>query len=523
MCAIVYQKDKRSGITYAYKSISHWDKEKKQSRAKRTLIGRVNEVTKEIQPTRGTRKAHGERVSSYARRRFYGAAHLLDAIGEKTGVAEDLKRCFPDAWEKILSIAYYLILEDRNPLSRFPKWALTHKHPYGGELSSQQSSGLFASIMEEGRDEFFKLQGKRRAGEEFWAYDTTSISSYSKLLKQVRRGVNKDHDHLPQINLALLFGEQSNLPFYYRKLPGNISDVKTVRGLLADMDFFGHKKIKLVMDRGFYSEENMNALYRDHVKFLIAPRKSVNFVKTELEKVREHVRDWQNYSKKHELHMHTVSTKWQYSHERPYKGDVLKENKRLYLHFYYNGDKALDDEKSFNNLLCSLQDELRSGKLRPEHKKQYEKYFSVTRTSKREVKITPRQQAIDEAKLNYGYFVLMSNEIKDAGRALDIYRNKDVVEKAFGDLKGRLNFSRALVSSEQCFDGKLFVEFIALIYLSYIKKQMQRKGLFKNYTMHSLLDELDLIECCEEPGHKTRIGEVTKRQSELFEAMGVVF
>ena len=29
--AIVYQKDKRSGITYAYESISFWDKEKMQN------------------------------------------------------------------------------------------------------------------------------------------------------------------------------------------------------------------------------------------------------------------------------------------------------------------------------------------------------------------------------------------------------------------------------------------------------------------------------------------------------------
>jgi hypothetical protein len=29
--AIVYQKDKHSGITYAYDSKSYWDKEKKQS------------------------------------------------------------------------------------------------------------------------------------------------------------------------------------------------------------------------------------------------------------------------------------------------------------------------------------------------------------------------------------------------------------------------------------------------------------------------------------------------------------
>ncbi|MFE6076776.1 hypothetical protein ACFVQB_20140 [Paenibacillus sp. NPDC057886] len=35
-------------------------------------------------------------------------------------------------------------------------------------------------------------------------------------------------DLLPKMNLSLLFGGVSNLPFYYRKLPGNISDVLTI-------------------------------------------------------------------------------------------------------------------------------------------------------------------------------------------------------------------------------------------------------------------------------------------------------
>ena len=51
--AIIYQHDKRSGITYAYDSHSYWDKEKKTSRAKRTLIGRVVPETGEIIPTDG--------------------------------------------------------------------------------------------------------------------------------------------------------------------------------------------------------------------------------------------------------------------------------------------------------------------------------------------------------------------------------------------------------------------------------------------------------------------------------------
>jgi len=35
MATTVYQTDKRSGITYAYQSVSYWDKEKQQSRSKR--------------------------------------------------------------------------------------------------------------------------------------------------------------------------------------------------------------------------------------------------------------------------------------------------------------------------------------------------------------------------------------------------------------------------------------------------------------------------------------------------------
>jgi len=56
---------------------------------------------------------------------------------------------------------------------------------------------------------FFGRQGRRRIETEYWAFDITTISSYSSVLKQVKNGVNKEHDRLPQINLALLFGEQS--------------------------------------------------------------------------------------------------------------------------------------------------------------------------------------------------------------------------------------------------------------------------------------------------------------------------
>lgn len=518
MATIVYQTSKQTGITYAYESVSYWDKQKQQSRAKRKCIGRVDSETKEIIPTK---RATIPRNAVF--RGFYGATYLFDAIGEKLGITADLKKCFPDNYKQILSIAYYLILEDRNPLSRFPKWAATHKHPYGENIPSQRSSELFASITEDSREHFFRLQGKRRVEHEYWAYDTTSISSYSKCLSQARYGVNKDHEPLPQINIALLFGEKSNLPFYYRKLAGNIPDVKTVKNLLADIDFLGYDKIKLVLDRGFYSEENINNLCKNHLKFLIATKVSLKFVKTELDKVRDSIRTWTNYNQKYDLYACSTTINWVYSQERPYKGDILKGERRMYLHIYFNSEKAIENEKDFNALLCKLQGELEGNTRNKEHEKQYAKYFDIKTTPVRGMKVTAKEDVIAEAKKNYGYFVLLSNEVKDPIKAIEIYRNKDLVEKAFGNLKERLNFNRTAVSSEQSLDGKLFVEFVALIYLSYIKKKMQDKNLFKRYTMQELFDEFDIIECFEQPGRKLRIGEVTKLQTELYEKIDISF
>ena len=60
--ATVKQLDKRSGITYVYESVSYWDKEKKQPRSKRTLIGRLGTATGTIVPTdgRGKRRTQKE-------------------------------------------------------------------------------------------------------------------------------------------------------------------------------------------------------------------------------------------------------------------------------------------------------------------------------------------------------------------------------------------------------------------------------------------------------------------------------
>jgi len=526
MASIVHQKNKKTGVVYVYESTSYWDKEKQQSRAKRKCIGKLDPDTNRVIPNRkpnppSKRKKPGPIRFDKVNHFFFGATYLFDQIIDHIGLKKDLQQCFPDIYRQILSLAYYLILEDKNPLSRFPKWASSHKHPFSKEIPSQRSSEVFATITDDARTQFFQLQGKRRMEKEYWAYDTTSISSYSKCLKQVRYGFNKDHDPLPQINLALLFGETSQLPFYYRKLAGHIPDVKTVKKLLADMSFMEFGKVKLALDRGFYSRENINALYQNHLKFLIAGKTQLRFIQDELDLVRNEMRDWTHYNSEYELYAYTKPIQWSYEQERPYKGDTLQEKRRMYLHLYHSGERALEHERSFNRLLFTLKTELETGQRRPENEKRYEKYFEIKTTPVRGTQIKPKNEVIAQEKRNHGYFCLLSNDIKEPIKALETYRNKDLVEKAFANIKDRLSLRRLSVSSEKSLDGKLFVEFIALIILSYIKKQMQDEKLFKDFTLQQILDEFDVIECFEYPGHPNQIGEITNKQKQLYKKMGI--
>ena len=522
MAAIVYQTNKKTGVMYAYESVSYWDKEKQQSRAKRRCLGRVDPQTKEIIPTRKRKGPQaGDRQTRQISRTFCGTTCLLDGIGDATGLQEDLKTCFPDRYRQIMSLAYYLAMESKSPLCRFPHWSALHRHPHGESINSQRISELLASITEQERQSFFQAMVKRRAEKEYLAYDSTSISSYSQCLRQVRYGKNKDHEHLAQINLSLLFGQQSGLPFYYRKLAGNIPDVMTLRKLIKDVNALGYEKIKVVLDRGFFSAANINDLYKHHLKFLIGAKLSLKMVQRQLEAVRERLRNWSNYSQIHRLYAFGQSITWDYVQDRPYKRDKLEADRRMYLHLFFSPEQALEDEQAFNIRLSEWQEELIGGNRHPDHEKFYSQYFDIKTTPVRGTQVIAKEGAIELAKRDYGYFALMSNDIKDPLTALEIYRNKDTVEKAFENLKERLNLRRVAVSSEQSLDGKMFVQFVALIYISYIKKKMQENNLFKSHTLQEVLDELDVIECFESPGRRPQFGEITKKQNELFIQLGI--
>lgn len=511
--AQIKQKDKRTGIVYVYEAESKWDPEKKQSRyGKRKLVGHVDPATGEVVPNRPTKPSA---ATPSAKREFCGACELLSAAAEESGVASALRHACPKDATRVLSLAQYMVCEGTAPLSRFARYAAVHATPYNKPISSQRSSELLASLGDGVRDAFCShLAGQHGEGDRLF-YDTTSISSYSEALSQVRWGHNKDRIPLPQINLAMLVGRESGIPLYYRKVAGNISDVSTVKTLIADMEPSVKGKVRVTMDRGFWSASNINAMMRQHWKFLVGMPSHLAMFKDAVVKGASDLRKWENYDEKSGVFGMRISHEWAYEEKKARKGDIVREMRRSYIYLFYDPRKNAEAEGRLASLLRQLKRELDADNRIEAHAGDYDRFFECRRG-----KWVGKDEAIASACSAAGYFALFSNEAMDAHEALALYRDKDAIEKRFGDAKNLLDFRTPKVSTEQTLSGKLLVLFIALVLSAWLRRRMRETGLDEEYTLAGLFDEVETIERYTKPGSRPRVLEVTSKQRAIFEKLG---
>lgn len=511
--AQIRQTDKRTGTVYVYEAEAKWDPERKQTRyGKRRLIGHVDPETGEVAPNRPMRASAS---SPGSKREFYGACALLDAVAEESGASAALKRAMPASWDQAMSLAYYMICEGSAPLSRFPRFAATHATPHGAPIASQRSSELLASIGEAERDAFCAALARRHGEGDRLFYDTTSISSYSEALSQVRWGRNKDRVPLPQVNLAMLAGRESGIPLYYRKVAGNVADVTTVKALIRDMEPSFSGKVRLVMDRGFWSAANVNAMMREHFKFLVGVPASLRLFKDAVDGHAPELRSWGNFDDATGLYGMRLPHEWDYEEERPRKGDVVKAKRRSYVYLFFDASRAAEAERDLAALLRACSRELAAGNRVEAHERYYDEYFEVVRG-----KPVGKDGAIAAATARAGYFALFSNEVMEPFEALAVYHDKDAIEKRFGDVKGLLDFRTPRVSTEETLAGKLFVVFVALVLAAWLRRRMKETGLDGEYTLEGLLDEVEAIERYTQEGRRPRVCEVTGKQREIFDRMG---
>ena len=144
-------------------------------------------------------------------------------------------------------------------------------------------------------------------------------------------------------------------------------------------------------------------------------------------------------------------------------------------------------------------------------------------TPKRGIKVSYNTEAISQYINRYaGFQAILSNDIKDPVTALQVYRDKDVVEKCFDDMKNQLDMKLLRVHSSEVVDGRLFVQFIALIYVSALRKKMRLSNLLENYTVRELLFEIETLTKIKYSGKYGHIlTEVTKPQRQILQDLEI--
>jgi len=512
MSRLVYHRKKETGYTYVYEVVEeHWDKEKMQMRSKQKCIGKLDPVTGELIPSKRLGK-HGDAALNpavTAMTTVTGPKILLEKIDQEIGLSKVLKKACPEHWELIMALSWYLVCTGK-ALAYAESWCQNHETPFEGDLASQRISEFLSNISEDERQTFFKLWGKQIAEHDYLCYDITSVSSYAEQNEFVRYGYNRDHEKLAQINLGMVYGQKSLLPVSYRQLPGSITDVVTVRHLLDQLDKLEYPKLHLVMDRGFYSQKNINALAEGGHNFTIGVPTNLKWVREEIDLVRDKIDgpECLNFVGKQALYVYSRLKSW---------GDTCR---RCYLHFFYDEQKFADDKIAFNTALLTYKEELEQGRRIPEHEEAYSNLFICHTTPKRGLKVTFNNTAIEEARKRYvGYQVLLSTKFKDPMEALKVYREKDAVEKCFDDLKNELDMNRLRVHNAGRMQSRMFIQFIALILLSQVRKVIREKMPKSGYTAKGLMMEMESLTTIHYSGkYNNKIAEITKAQREILVA-----
>ena len=90
--AIVKQTNKRTGLTYAYESHSYRDPETHKPKSRRRLIGRVDDVTGEIIPTRGRRRKSGLDADLDSTSETTVETVQVDILKEKDAIITELRQ-----------------------------------------------------------------------------------------------------------------------------------------------------------------------------------------------------------------------------------------------------------------------------------------------------------------------------------------------------------------------------------------------------------------------------------------------
>jgi transposase len=439
-------------------------------------------------------------------------------IASQTGIYDSLVGVFGEGTaDALISLAIMRVIRPgplRQISDQIDETYLPEMLSLGHELTSQYLSTLLSKT---GRD----MERRRRfcsslvSGEDAVVFDLTSFHSSSKLLGMLEYGRDYRSTGLPQVNFGLVHSLTSGLPFHYKLFPGSVSDIVTLRNLVAELKDMGIKRTEFVLDRGFYSASNICGLFDEGMGFTVPMPFNLKEAKMLMS---ESVKPLEDTTNAHVFNgsVYRVNETSSFIGEHSVRTIV-----------YQDDDRRNQEIKTLFSRLDAFEKRMKNTKWHPNIIKELAKsgdrdllkMFEMSRGDEGTVAVARRRNSVSAAENRCGKLILLTTSRRSWDELLAVYRKRNDIEADFSMLKSDLEGGVRYLSSNDSMEGMIFVEFLSLVLRTELLNRVRTADLADIWvpdivnTMNKL--KITLV------GSRWRLNEVTKKQRELYRKLGV--
>jgi transposase len=450
------------GRYYLYEVSSKWNKEKKRAQK---ITGKIlGRITEDKGFTPSGERAHSALQIKEASAKSSGMGPFVESV--ISDVLPALKKHFGCEAESIFC-ASLMRLAHQSPLKNmelhFKQDFLSEAFP-GVSLSDKKMTTLLKNIGGDRQkiNAFFKEFSK--AGEHI-LMDMTAIHSKSKEMSLNHQGYNSNGNFDPQANLLLLFSQTQHEPVYYRLLPGNIRDVKSVKLSLKEA---GISDAVFIADKGFYSADNIVELEKSELQYVIPLKRNHTLI------------DYKPLQKKGK------------------RG--LKHHFKFQERYIFCSIKKINESKTLYTFL--------DDRLRLEEEQSYLNRIDVQKEDRLSIK------EFHKTAHTFGTFTILTNlSEKTPLEIYELYKSRMEVETAFDAFKNTLQADRTYMQNDQSLEGWMFINYLSLLAYWRILKLLVSKELLSKVSIRDLLIHLSYIRKIRINGewHQAEITDKTKK------------
>lgn len=527
---------KIKGTTYIYYSYEHnYSSEKGYTVPKSTSIGKCTDdepdlmypntnflkffPSEELPETKGGAHRSGcLRIGTYlVLRRIIAEYHLDEMIGNIIGKNSGL----------FLDLAVYSIIAENNAGQYYPDYAFNH--PLFTDrmkiYSDSKVSAFINSITGDQSRAFLDEWNEKQDHSQkiYISYDSTNKNCQAGDIDFVEYGHPKEDTGAPVINYSVAYDRNNAKPLYYEDYPGSIVDVSQLQYMLEKAGGYGYKNVGFILDRGYFSKENIHYMDKYGYEFVIMMKGMKELVKSLVLEVKGTFEEDRRYSIR-DYKVSGITVKKQL-----YPSD----EKERYFHIFYNDRKRSSEHEAIEAKIDRMAECLHKheGTKYEIKGSGFAKYFDLIyyNKGKKDEKFMYGRELCDvineEIRL-CGYFVIIISEKMTAAQALELYKSRDASEKLFRGDKSYLGNKSFRVHTSESVHAKIFIEFVALIirsrFYTCLKEQMQKNGK-KNYmTVPAAIRELEKIELIRQSDREYRMDyAVTATQKEILKAFNM--